>query len=79
MVMKSKAVAKTPREVKTFDELCALPCDNVSSTTHWIVVSEASVVLTQQRVGEPTEASITIPRRVFNRFIDWYNTGKLHR
>lgn len=67
----------TPREAKTFDDICSLPRDNVSTDEHWIIINgENDVCISTQRNGEPRTESVHLPRETFEAFIDWYNTGK---
>ena len=64
-----------PREAKTFEQICKLKRDNVSTTEYWIEVDELVVTLCKQRLTNPPEERIDIPRKDFNTLVDWYNTG----
>lgn len=70
--------ALTPRTARTVDQLCTLKRDNVSTRSHWIIVDADAqrVVIHAQRNGESSTESICLPRRTFEKFIDWYNTGE---
>lgn len=63
----------SPRNARTFKRLLALRQDNISTTTHWFLVNERSVSIVAQRSGEHATESVELPRRVFDRFVDWYN------
>jgi hypothetical protein len=66
----------TPREAKTFDELCKLPRDNVDTDAHWLMADVDTVTIAAQRNSEECTAKVKLPRATFEAFIDWYNTGK---
>ena len=70
---------RTPREAKTFAQICEMPRDNWSYGDFWMMVVGPDVVITKQRSGEMSTEKIKIPRRVFNRFVDIYNTGSAKR
>jgi transposase len=70
-----KQATKTPREARTFDEVCGIPRDNVTRGQFWMLLDDDHIVLTQQKPGEPATASIRITRRAFEAFADWYNDG----
>lgn len=60
----------SPREAKTFDQICALKRDNYPSSNakFSILLSEGSVSLHQPNgVGY-----YSIPRREWNAIVDWY-------
>lgn len=67
----------TPRQATTNKRICALPFDNVSHPDFWMAVDERDVSIFKQRSGEVATGRVTIPRRVFDLFVDWYNTGKI--
>lgn len=70
-----KAKLKTPREARTFAQICKLPRDNVDSGDFWIAIDEQTVTVAHQQTGAPAISKTTIPRRQFEALIDWYNTG----
>jgi hypothetical protein len=65
----------TPRTVATYDELCDLKRDHVDAGDFWMITDGWQVTLANQASGHPTKASITLPRNVFDAFVDWYMTG----
>lgn len=67
---------RTPREATTYAQQERMKRDNVVTARFWMLLDEGEVVICEQRrLCSPT-AKIRIPRATFNRFIDWYNTGK---
>lgn len=73
--MKQKA-PNSPRVAKTFNQLCQLQTDNINSKTSWLLVDEGVVYIHNQINGHPSTGSITLTRREFNRFVDWYNKNQ---
>lgn len=72
-----RRLPKAPRDARTFDDVCDMPRDNVSSGAFWFLVDEVSVSVAEQKAGEAARAIVTLPRDVFNRFVNFYNTGKM--
>lgn len=66
----------TPQTANTENKLCQLKRDNLTYKGHWVMVSEGSVCITKQKMGEEPEWQIEIPKSIFNRFIKFYQTGK---
>lgn len=67
----------TPREARTWEKICELPSDGVSTRNYAMSIDADCVIFTRRHVGmKPTEEMI-ISRQAFEKFIDWYNTGKL--
>ena len=79
--MKKRAAKKvrTPREAVTFNQICEIPRDNMGTKDFWFMVDGGAVIIAKQTSGSDLEAKISIPRKDFNRFIDWYNTGTYKR
>lgn len=69
----------TPRQAKTFDEICGLRRDNVGTDTNWMIFDEIEVTITKQTLGGSKIGRVTIPRADFEAFIDWYNTGTFRK
>lgn len=64
-----------PRDARTSEQVCNMPRDNLTVGGFWILLSgnrACSVTICAQKSGEPVTQKINIPRRVFDRFIDWY-------
>lgn len=66
---------QTPRMAETLSEIAALDRDNIDIGFYWIVMEEGTVSMARQIPGQPAEKVLTVPRPIFNQFIDWYNTG----
>lgn len=67
---------KTPRTIRTFDEVCRLPRDNVTSGDAWVILNSPSeIVIVNQRIGQKSTGEVRLSRRQFNRFIKWWETG----
>jgi hypothetical protein len=77
-VKKAKSTA-TPRTVKTFDALCEMPRDNIDVGDHWMMISDTDrgfdVTITNQKNGHPSTGTVKLPRAVFAKMVDWFNTG----
>lgn len=63
----------SPRTAKTTEALHALVCDNLDTGNFWILVQEDHVVITAQHDGQEPTTSIEIPKREFNKIVDFYN------
>ncbi len=74
--MKKKRPIPTPRQARSFADICLMPRDNVGTRDFWILADVGEVTLAQQKQYEAVTADITIPRKVFDAFVDWYMTGK---
>jgi len=67
---------RAPRMARTNRQIRALARDNVSTRDYWILVDEGSVTISKQRSGQTRTEHVTISRAAFDRFVDWYNTGR---
>jgi len=67
-----------PRDATTFDEVCQLENDNITAGNFWMLVEDDAVTMVKQPSEEQPKAAVTIPREVFNLFVDWYNTGEVN-
>jgi hypothetical protein len=65
-----------PREAKTWEDICHLPRDNVAASDYWMILDRDTVRIAAQQCGQVPTQKITLPRAVFEAFIDWYNTGR---
>lgn len=65
----------TPRQAKRCCEVDRLKDTCIGSGDYWFLVDQGYVTLTKQPKGATAEKQMHIPRRVFNIFVDWYNTG----
>lgn len=66
----------TPKTANTFNKICKLKRDNVSTPNSWISVDATHVCITNQKNGSASTASVTITKKAFERFIKFYETGK---
>ena len=62
-----------PRDAKTFDQICKLKRDNVSAIKSWMSINPDYIHICEQRNGEPATASVSISRKAFEKFVDFYN------
>jgi hypothetical protein len=69
--MKNKKL--TPRTARTLNQQCELKRDNIESKESWILIDEGFVHIHNQRNGEESTGGVTLTRREFDRFVDWYN------
>lgn len=68
-----------PRDVKGLDNICKLRSDNKTSGDFWILLdgrTPNSVTLCAQKNGEASTSQISIPKRHFNKMVDWYMRGQ---
>lgn len=72
----------TPREARTREEVLALkPKHYIESEqgVYRFLVTEDRVIFSVPEEGEVPGSRFVIDRRNFDRFIDWYNTGKFKK
>lgn len=74
--MKTKQQAKrhisySPAKCRT-EQLYRISRGNIEVGDFSLGTDTYVVWLTEQRIGEPPRQSIEIPRRIFNKFIRWY-------
>lgn len=74
--MKRNFKKKTPIKTKSFIDICRLKTDAAHYGDFYLGLEVGSVYLVHQKTGEPPKASISIPRKVFNRLVTWYVSGK---
>jgi len=73
--MKKKQKPLSPmslRDARTDKEICSLRYDNISTKHFWMLVTPGEVTLTRQTTGERAQVMVSMPRRIFNRFVDAY-------
>jgi len=67
----------TPREARTFEQINGLLQDCLHAGPHCLLVCDGCVKISD---GYTKAASvIRMPRKTFEAFIDWYNTGKYRK
>lgn len=62
----------TPRKATKEKQLLSLKRDNVNYKDHWMLVSEGSVFIANQKSGESPTGIVEIPKRIFNRMVKFY-------
>ena len=62
----------SPRRAKNIDDLCKMVSDNFDADDHWILTDTYNVDIAQQAIGELPRQSINIPRKTFDKLVDWY-------
>lgn len=74
----TKAVKRpmAPRDARNETDIRAMPRDNVESGDFWMITDGCQVSLAQQQIGKSPTASIGVPRKVFDAFVDWYMSGR---
>lgn len=66
----------TPKTANTFNKVCKLERDNVSTKTSWISIDESHVSIYNQKNGHKSTGNVRITKKEFERFIKFYETGK---
>jgi len=69
----------SPREAKTDAQFDKLGRDNIDTKDAWILVDAENVHICNQRDGESSTGEVSLSRKDFEKFIDWYNTGVYKR
>lgn len=57
----------SPRNAKTFEDVCMLNTDNKDFESHRISITESHITIWDG------DKSIEVPRDVFNKMLNWYN------
>ncbi len=74
-VRRKKPKMMRPRDARTSKQVCKMPRDNLDYGGFWMLLNGTgfcSVSITAQKTGENATQSISIPRHVFDHFVDWY-------
>lgn len=66
----------TPQQAKTRHQIASLDRDNVSTRRSWMLVDEGKITITEQQGARDATASVSMPRKDFDRFVRWYTTGE---
>jgi len=67
----------TPKTANTFNKICKLKRDNISTGKSWMLMSGGNMItLTNQMSGESPTGQIELTKKEFERFIKFYETGK---
>lgn len=62
----------SPKQARTLGQVCSLNRDNTYAGDYWLMTSGDDVTICHQAVGQNPVGSVTIPRELFIRFINWY-------
>lgn len=78
---KAKRAEHTPRTTRTFEDVCGLVRDSLSTRHHWIMDEGPTVIIVAQVSGAMSTAEVQIPKAAFSRMVDWYHSpgGRLPR
>ena len=64
-----------PSECKRISDVMSLDCSHqIAGRWSLLIQHDGAAVLTEQRIRESPTASITIPRREFQKLLAWYDT-----
>lgn len=61
-----------PRKADTISKICKLKRDNVGTKHYWFSIDEHEVTLCKQSMGCEAMCILTMPKRTFNLFVDYY-------
>ena len=64
--------AKSLKDARNDDEAASLGRTQLSVCDFWILGDGYEVTLAEQRIGHAPAGKVTIPRRIFNQLIDFY-------
>lgn len=71
-VPKKKPAKMSPRDARTSNQLCRLQSDNIDISNFWLLCGPDYVALAQQKAGEKPTQAFSIPKKHFNRLVEWY-------
>jgi hypothetical protein len=66
----------TPKTANTFNKVCKLERDVVSTRKSWIIVSDKTISIYNQKTGEKSTGRVILTKKEFERFIKFYETGE---
>lgn len=66
----------TPKTANTFNKVCKLERDNISTRKSWMTIESGSVNIYNQTDGCNPTGNVTLTKKEFERFIKFYETGK---
>jgi hypothetical protein len=73
---KTRAKNKTlsPKDAKGEKQVCMLQTDHYETKDFWILIDawNNEVYIHQQKTGEKSKQDICIPKKDFNRLVEWY-------
>jgi hypothetical protein len=66
------AVVSRPIDARTEKQLCKLLSDNYATKNYWILHAIDHITICKQSSGSSAEEMMQIPRKDFNKLIEWY-------
>lgn len=64
-----------PRDCQTEGDVLSLESSSIETGKHWLLIQhDGAAVISEQVLGQPAKATITIPRRAFQKMLAWYET-----
>lgn len=66
----------TPRKARTITQFLRMKRDNISWRGYWMLVEDTRVSIAKQKIGYECGGIVSIPKRIFDVMVDWYNSGK---
>jgi hypothetical protein len=63
----------SPRNARTFRQICALKEDNAWTKRAWLLIDVETVYIHNQKSGEDSAGTVALSRKDFDKFVDWYN------
>lgn len=79
MARAKRKVTKAPIDARTFEDICAMPRDNVEAEDFWMITDGYEVTIADQKSGAHPTQKISLPRDVFDAFVKWYVTGRFRK
>ena len=76
MKPKKAAPVVAPIDAKTFEQICAMPRDNVDAAQFWMITDGEFVTIAEQEPGREPVGKVSVKRKVFDAFVRWYMTGE---
>lgn len=68
----------SPKEARTYEQLCSLRATLWNCKWGWILTADGEITIQHQPRGEPRIQEITIPKRVFDKMVEWYLKPQRH-
>lgn len=65
-------MGRRPFDCKNTDDCCELRRDSFDAGDFWILTDGFNVSIHEQKLGEHSKQTISVPRAEFNRLIRWY-------
>jgi len=66
-----------PKTANTFNRICGMKRDNVTTSKSWMIINVKHVTITNQRSGESLTGQVSLTKKEFEKFIRFYETGQV--